>query len=38
VPVLRETAAWQGLGDVVVVDRGDLARELAGALGTRVVG
>jgi uncharacterized protein len=33
VPVLREIAAWQGLGDVVVVDRGDLARNLAGALG-----
>jgi Uncharacterized protein conserved in bacteria len=37
VPVLRETAAWQGLGDVVVVDRGDWARDLAAALGTRVV-
>lgn len=35
VPVLRETAAWQGLGDIVVVDRGDLARDLATALGTR---
>jgi uncharacterized protein len=38
VPVLRETAAWQGLGDVVVADRGDLARDLAAALGTSVVG
>jgi uncharacterized protein YcaQ len=34
VPVLREIAAWQGLGDVVVADRGDNARELAAALGT----
>lgn len=33
VPVLRELAQWQGLGDVVVVDRGDLARDLAAALG-----
>jgi uncharacterized protein YcaQ len=32
VPVLRETAAWQGLDDIVVVDRGDLARDLAAAL------
>jgi len=37
VPVLRETAAWQGLGDIVVADRGDLARDLAGALGGSVV-
>lgn len=37
VPVLRETAAWQGLGDILVVDRGDLARDLAAALGTSVV-
>jgi uncharacterized protein YcaQ len=34
VPVLREIAAWQGLGEVVVADRGDLARDLAAALGT----
>jgi uncharacterized protein YcaQ len=33
VPVLREVAAWQGCETVAVVDRGDLARELAGALG-----
>jgi uncharacterized protein YcaQ len=33
VPVLRATAAWQGLADVVVADRGDLARDLAAALG-----
>lgn len=37
VPVLRELAAWQGLGDILVVDRGDLARDLAAALGTSVV-
>ena len=35
VPVLRETAAWQGLGDVVVADRGDWASDLAAALGVR---
>lgn len=35
VPVLREIAAWQGLGDVVVADRGDLSRDLAAALGIR---
>jgi uncharacterized protein YcaQ len=34
VPVLREIAVWQGLGEVVVADRGDLARDLAAALGT----
>jgi uncharacterized protein YcaQ len=33
VPVLREVAAWQGCESITVVDRGDLARELAGALG-----
>ncbi len=37
VPVLREIAAWQRLGDITVVDRGDLARDIAGALVTRVV-
>ncbi len=37
VPVLRDLAAWQGLGDVVVADRGDLARDLAAALGVSVV-
>ncbi|ARC56217.1 hypothetical protein AS850_03900 [Frondihabitans sp. 762G35] len=31
--LLRRTAAWQGLGDVEVVRRGDLASSLAGALG-----
>jgi uncharacterized protein YcaQ len=33
VPVLRELAEWQGCESIAVVDRGDLARELAGALG-----
>jgi uncharacterized protein YcaQ len=36
-PLLRQIAAWQGLSDVVVVDRGDLAREVALALGTPLV-
>jgi uncharacterized protein len=35
--VLRETAAWQGLGEITVADRGDLSRDLAAALGTSVV-
>lgn len=34
VPLLRETAAWQGLGEIEVMDRGDAARSLADALGT----
>ena len=34
VPLLRETAAWQGLGEIEVMDRGDAARGLAAALGT----
>ncbi|QNO36851.1 YcaQ family DNA glycosylase [Protaetiibacter sp. SSC-01] len=29
VPALRELAAWQGLGELEVVDRGDLARAVA---------
>jgi uncharacterized protein YcaQ len=29
---LRRAASWQGLGEVVVEDRGDLARELRAAL------
>jgi uncharacterized protein YcaQ len=33
VPVLREIAAWQGCDTIAVADRGDLARDLAGALG-----
>ena len=37
VPVLRETAAWQGCESIAVADRGDLARELAGALGVRAM-
>ncbi len=35
VPVLRETAAWQGLERIEVMDRGDAARTLASALGLR---
>lgn len=35
VPLLRETAAWQGLGEIEVMDRGDAARSLAAELGTR---
>ena len=38
VPLLHETAAWQGLGDIEVMDRGDAARTLAAALGTSVRG
>ena len=30
---LRAMAAWQGLESITVADRGDLARDLAGALG-----
>jgi uncharacterized protein YcaQ len=37
VPLLRETAAWQGLGEIEVMDRGDAAHTLAGALGSRVL-
>ena len=37
VPVLRELAAWQGLGDILVADRGDLARHLAAAAGVPLV-
>jgi uncharacterized protein YcaQ len=37
VPLLRETAAWQGLGEIEVMDRGDAARSLAGALGVTVL-
>jgi hypothetical protein len=32
--VLRDTAAWQGLGDIVVAGRGNLADALASELGT----
>lgn len=32
---LREIAAWQGVGEVEVVGRGDLSADLAGALGVR---
>jgi uncharacterized protein YcaQ len=33
---LRQTAAWQGLGDIEVMARGDLADGLAAELGQRV--
>jgi uncharacterized protein YcaQ len=36
VPVLRELAKWQGCDTIAVADRGDLARDLAGALGVPV--
>jgi uncharacterized protein YcaQ len=32
-PLLRDIAAWQGLDDVLVVDRGDFSHEVAAALG-----
>ena len=35
VGVLRELAAWQGCETIAVADRGDLARDVAGALGVR---
>jgi uncharacterized protein YcaQ len=34
-PLLRRTAAWQGLDEVEVMDRGDLAGALAAKLGVR---
>ncbi len=34
-PVLRSAAQWQGLEQVAVTGRGDLAADLAGALGVR---
>ena len=40
-PLLESTRAWQGLDRVEVVDRGNLARDLAGAVGlplTRAAG
>jgi len=37
VPLLRETAAWQGLGAIEVMDRGDAARTLAAALAVPLV-
>ncbi len=36
-PCLRELAAWQGLGEIEVADRGDLAPAVAAALGTTLV-
>ena len=35
--LLRSAAAWQGLEEIVMVDRGDLARPLAAELGLSVV-
>jgi uncharacterized protein YcaQ len=35
-PLLRETAAWQGLDDIEVMDRGTLADGLATELGVRL--
>jgi uncharacterized protein YcaQ len=37
VPALRELAAWQGLGELEVVDRGDLARAVAVEAGVSLV-
>jgi uncharacterized protein YcaQ len=37
VPALRELAAWQGLDELEVVDRGDLARAVAAEAGVAVV-
>jgi uncharacterized protein YcaQ len=34
-PLLRQTAAWQGMDEVEVMDRGDLAAAVAGELGQR---
>ena len=34
--LLHEAAAWQGMGSIEVVDRGDLAAALAGELGTKL--
>jgi uncharacterized protein YcaQ len=36
VPLLLEAQAWQNLERIEVVDRGDLAPALAGALGSRL--
>jgi uncharacterized protein YcaQ len=36
-PLLRETAAWQGLDSLEVMDRGDLASAVAAELGQRAV-
>ncbi|MGN6502240.1 MAG: winged helix-turn-helix domain-containing protein [Pseudolysinimonas sp.] len=38
VPVLQEIAGWQGCDAIEVVDRGDLARELASELGQGLSG
>jgi len=36
-PLLRQTAEWQGLGDIEVMDRGDLAAAVASELGVSVI-
>ncbi|MET4780864.1 crosslink repair DNA glycosylase YcaQ family protein [Glaciihabitans sp. UYNi722] len=36
-PVLREIATWQGLNDIEVMGRGDLAGAVAAELGVRVI-
>ncbi|MCU1505053.1 MAG: hypothetical protein JWP05_22 [Microbacteriaceae bacterium] len=36
-PLLRQTAAWQGLDAIEVMDRGTLAAEVAAELGTRAL-
>lgn len=38
VPALRELAAWQGLAELEVVDRGDLARAVAAEAGLTPLG
>jgi uncharacterized protein YcaQ len=38
VPALRELAAWQGLGELEVADRGNLARAVAAEAGIRLYG
>src|SRR5690606_18047573 len=35
VPLLRETAEWQGLGDITVADRGTMSADLKAALRNR---
>jgi uncharacterized protein YcaQ len=36
-PLLRQTAEWQGLGDIEVMDRGDLAAAVASELDVSVI-
>ncbi|MCU1424030.1 MAG: winged helix-turn-helix protein [Microbacteriaceae bacterium] len=37
VPLLAQARSWQGLSSIEVADRGNLARDLAGALGDRAL-